>query len=494
MGKKTLVSVFVVLVAAGAAGKALAAPANDNFVNAQGLVGSQGDLNATNKDATKEVGEPAHAGNAGGASIWFKWTADRNVGFTVLTRQVQIDTILGVYTGATVDTLTEVASNDDVVGGTTKASRVSFIASAGTTYYIAVDGFNGAQGPFAVRWREGPENDLFSEAAPLASPLVDTSGTTFGATSETGEPLHGQGATVWYTWTAPADGEFTFLERAGLPLTVYTGASVNALTEVATGSIAVKISATQSTEYRLAVEGPWSGAFFDISWNEAPPNDDFADAQVVTGKSGSVETGSNKYATRELTESAGMSGASGQASLWYRWTAPATGRFRFQTITKFDGVLDVFTGTTVDALTPVAGSDDFFGLGLAQKLESAVSFRATVGTTYSIRVASFGGGRGITKLRWFPGAIIIRSGTGDDVINGTSGRDYIDAGRGNDTIHGRGRADIIVGGSGHDQLYGDEGGDQLISRDFVRHNDVIHGGPGTDTVIKDRGDTVFEVP
>jgi Ca2+-binding RTX toxin-like protein len=147
----------------------------------------------------------------------------------------------------------------------------------------------------------------------------------------------------------------------------------------------------------------------------------------------------------------------------------------------------------VDALTRVAQNDDFWGEGTGS-IESALSFRATEGTTYSIRVAAFCCGEtGSATLRWFPGAII-RGGSGDNVINGTAGRDYITGGGGADTIHGRGGADIVVGGGGRDQLYGDEGNDLLISRDFVRRNDVIYGGSGTDTARKDRGDRVFGVP
>ena len=52
-----------------------AAPANDNFADAQ--VANMGDANPTqsNAEATKEVDEPNHAGSTGGASVWYRWTA-----------------------------------------------------------------------------------------------------------------------------------------------------------------------------------------------------------------------------------------------------------------------------------------------------------------------------------------------------------------------------------------------------------------------------------
>ena len=47
------------------------------------------------------------------------------------------DTVPTVYTGSTVGTLTEVASNDDCDG---LVSRVDLIATAGTVYRITIDG------------------------------------------------------------------------------------------------------------------------------------------------------------------------------------------------------------------------------------------------------------------------------------------------------------------------------------------------------------------
>src|SRR5207248_5298457 len=42
-----------------------AVPANDNFANAQGLSGGSASVTGTSVNATKEAGEPNHAGNAG---------------------------------------------------------------------------------------------------------------------------------------------------------------------------------------------------------------------------------------------------------------------------------------------------------------------------------------------------------------------------------------------------------------------------------------------
>src|SRR2546428_5256756 len=72
---------------------AYAQPANDNFVNAWTLTGAvvttNGNSGQTQQgiaNATKEPGEPNHAGLPGGRSVWFKWTAPTN-------GQTRIDTI-----------------------------------------------------------------------------------------------------------------------------------------------------------------------------------------------------------------------------------------------------------------------------------------------------------------------------------------------------------------------------------------------------------------
>lgn len=118
-------------------------PPNDYFTNATVLnTSSNISVLGTNILATKEAGETNIAGNVGGHSLWWKWTAPSN-GFVRITTAGSIfNTLLGVYTGTVVSNLTPVAANDS--GGTD--SSVKFIATAGTTYDIGVDGKNGATG------------------------------------------------------------------------------------------------------------------------------------------------------------------------------------------------------------------------------------------------------------------------------------------------------------------------------------------------------------
>lgn len=124
-------------------------PANDNFAAAFAISGNPSAFVFYNTNTTKEPGEPNHAGNSGGRSVWFKWTAPSSGSVTVTTAGSVFDTTLGVYTGANVAALSSVANNptlDDVQPGVVQSSLATFNAVGGTPYYIAVDGFNGSDG------------------------------------------------------------------------------------------------------------------------------------------------------------------------------------------------------------------------------------------------------------------------------------------------------------------------------------------------------------
>lgn len=128
------------------------APGNDAFANATSISGDSGTITGTNAGATKETGEPSHAGNAGGKSIWYKWVATFSQTAVITTAGSAFDTLLGVYTGSSVSALSTVAQNDDEGGGLT-TSRLTFTPVSGTTYYIAIDGKGGASGSTTLHWQ-----------------------------------------------------------------------------------------------------------------------------------------------------------------------------------------------------------------------------------------------------------------------------------------------------------------------------------------------------
>ena len=155
----------VVLIAAGAGGcmfvfassAAAAAPANDNFANAQTIAGDSGTLAGSTVNATAETNEPDHAGYPAQNSVWYRWTAPADGIASFDTCSADFNTRLAVYTGAALADLVEEASNDnsDDCGVGSLHSSLTFVARSGVTYQMAVDAL-GATGSFMLTWKRAP--------------------------------------------------------------------------------------------------------------------------------------------------------------------------------------------------------------------------------------------------------------------------------------------------------------------------------------------------
>jgi hypothetical protein len=265
-------------------------PGNDKFEDAQELTESLPiEVSATNVEATKEEGE-LHHGLLGskGHSVWFEWTATDNGFVTVGTCGSDFTTVTSIYTGAKVDELNKVAGNfsDEGPGCPSLAGRqITFEATGGTTYEIAVDGDAFYLPPASPPLGEGaielqiettpiPANNGFADATVLTGSTFEEPGAevafywatapgfNWNATKELGEPSHAGdpgGASVWYSWTAPGSGPAAAGSCAGMPLAagVYVGDSIGELTPVGTNEYpcAVEFTAVAGTTYRIAIDG-----------------------------------------------------------------------------------------------------------------------------------------------------------------------------------------------------------------------------------------------
>ena len=125
---------------------------HDDFGSSTAISGVSGRSERSNVGASKESGEPDHAGKSGGASVWWTWKAPAAGEVTFDTRGSGFDTLLAVYTGDSVSRLTEVASNDDVEVGR-RQSEVRFTAQQGETYHVAVDSFGSKRGAIVLNWQ-----------------------------------------------------------------------------------------------------------------------------------------------------------------------------------------------------------------------------------------------------------------------------------------------------------------------------------------------------
>jgi hypothetical protein len=246
-------------------------PANDDFASPELLSGGSPTATGTNVNATGEPGEPDHAfASSPLASVWFEWTPMETGWMSAATCSSGFDTTLAVYTGDSVDALTQVASNDDGDGACGLGSALRFLAHAGTTYRIAVAGFEGREGRInlAVFPAPPPGNDNFADAVTLPGIETTDTGTTVNATGEPGEPDHAEAsaplASVWYRWTARADGPAS-VDTCGsgfdTTLGVYTGSAVSSLAQVAANdqacgdASATAFYAHAGTTYSIAVDG-----------------------------------------------------------------------------------------------------------------------------------------------------------------------------------------------------------------------------------------------
>ncbi len=382
-------------------GSRVSRPANDQFGNAQGLPGNAGSAFGSNLNATLDPNEFPFAET----SVWYSWTPTQSGPARVTANQHQFDSELGVFTGSSVDALTQVAFNDDANG--TLQSQVDFTAVAGTTYRIRVDGFNFDYGSFTLSYGVNrPANDDYLAAAGLpgtAGQVVTTNALATGEAGETATFFTNVTSSIWYTFTAPDNSTARFSTVGSdfdTTLAVFTGNTVATTSTIrgnddfnGTLQSFITLPMVAGLTYRVSASG-YNGNRGTIRLQYAfgsPGNDAFATpTTLLTGNGAAFQT--NARATGEPGEPTVVTPP--DASIWYLWTAPVAGTYRLKTAgSDFDTVLAVFTGNVITALTQVAGNDDFGGT-----LQSQVDFAAAAGQTFRFMIEGYGTARGNTVL------------------------------------------------------------------------------------------------
>ena len=306
-----------------------------------------------------------------------------------------------------------VANSDIICGAITSGTATTLPLAASTQYWIQVWNNGGAdEGTFDICVEEGPPppaNDECAGAVPLTVNIdlacgTVTAGTTVGATasSQTDDVTGTPNNDVWYSFVATgADHRVSILnvvnQGGGTSTSTFMGMGVYDATGGCAGLVFFDdgnntldlTGLTASTTYFVRVYGWFSSVQnndFDICIGTPPPppaNDSCSNAIVVYG--GYTITGfSTVGATGTDITSCVYNDVN---SVWFAYTAPCNTSVTVNTNgSNFDtglGLFDACGGTELQC-------DDDGGTGL----QSEITFTATMGTTYYIRIAGYNGATG----------------------------------------------------------------------------------------------------
>jgi hypothetical protein len=368
-------------------------------------------------DTTTATNTPADVpgGTCGSSSttadVWFTYTAV-SCGVSTFSfcpaqaGSASYDVLLEAYTECASAGGTRIICNDDSCG---LRSSITFPTSAGVNYKIRVAGFNGNVGAGTLGWILEPSAFLNGTDDCASGSAITGSGALFtGNIFTTNSPGDLPGGACfasspdrWFTYTAAATGNATFSFCApdrgcgswDTVLAAYTicGGTQITCNDDACGlssSIVVPVIVGNSYKIRLAGFNNQTGTgVLGFTAPPAPGNDNCANAIAVGD-------GTFNYTTIGATNDyAGSCGSSGAApDVWFLYTASCSGTATVTTcgLTEHDSVLEVLN-TCGGA--PIVCLDDFCGL------QTTVTFDATAGQAYLVRVAGFSNRTGSGQVR-----------------------------------------------------------------------------------------------
>jgi len=324
------------------------APPNDAFASATTISGYSARALGYNISASKETGEPNHGSDAGGKSVWWTWTAPAAGSVYVTTSGTAFDTLLGVYTGTAVSSLTTIASNDDPTDLSSTyndSSAATFTATSGTTYYIAVDGYSAQTGAIILTLNLTPTSPVIV-TQPTGQTVASGSAATLAVVAR-------GAATLSYQWSKGGTS------ISGATSATYTISSFASSDE---GSYAVTVSnsagsVTSSTAV-LALEG------------SVPTVSTQASSQSVTA-------GTSATFTVAATSTTTMS---------YQWQRLASGTSTWENLSEGGSYSGTTTATLTVSGTTAGMSGDQFRCVITNGSGSTTSTAATLTVTSSSSV------------------------------------------------------------------------------------------------------------
>ena len=223
-------------------------PANDSFSGSHPLADPLPALDSRNTIvATLEDLEPDPSCAAVGRTAWYVYTPSQTGLYRVRTEGSDFDTVLGVYTGSAVNSLSNVGCNDDAPSSF--QSEVLFPGAAGKAYRIQAGGYQGDSGNLSLT--------LESE-----TDVSDADGDGYGAGAEE------------YIGTGASDP----CGHDGWPSNVWdSGLSLNKLDVQDVTSFLAPVRRLNSSPPSLSYNARW-----DLSPGATPPLSNYINAVDIT--------------------------------------------------------------------------------------------------------------------------------------------------------------------------------------------------------------------
>lgn len=294
-------------------------------------------------------------------SLWYDFVAPASGSITI-NSNADFNDVITVFSGSC-NNLTEIACyNYDEYGFDGENYYLNGLNS-GQNYYLRLSGatctFGSPTGTACVEINDGghakapPINDLCTHATVLTVDHNCVSGTNIHATFNGPTPSLNERsrASIWYSFTAPTDGRVEINTNADFAdvITVFSG-NCNGLNEVVGtdfGPVLMADELTPNQTYYIQV----SGYFATVEGNvcmalknvpAAPTNDLCVDAMTIAiGEECSSST--NSYATfNGPTPSCDVLPNN---SVWFRFTAPASGTVKMNSGADFVHVLSLYAGS-----------------------------------------------------------------------------------------------------------------------------------------------------
>lgn len=409
-----------------AAGFGIPITTNNNFAsrytlgsltNGAAVFGINSDLSAPPADGPATI-----AGKPASGFLWYSWTAPFTGVISLTTRGSSFDTLLGVYTGNSLATLTPVAADDDSGGFFT--SLVSFNCLQGSNYDIVVAGYQGATGNVVLALSPGPPL--------LPGPLngFSVGGSEPVITQEPVNQIVEAGVTVtlgvaatdatgyqWYFADAPvAGGTFSNLVISNFPPSAVGNYFVQVSNSVGTvqSAIAAVQIATENqngTPTTLLVDK--FGDAVDLTEGTTTTRYRPADGGGDTGGFTLSQAFSTVGATKEEGEP-NHAGQPGGASYWYSYTATNGGTIQFNSAgSTFDTILAVYTGSGASFSSLTSVGSGYTTNYMEQGQPVVVLSNVNAGTKFFIAIDGYQGASGSAVLNIVrnPGPIVVNTNT-----------------------------------------------------------------------------------